>query len=167
MLRTGSYGTCTTSLAKSIVYNSNSSCLTDSVVIYLFFLIGNRTIRTHICTLGASVAKKLVRMCGTWVGGQLVFARRPIAFTAAAPACATVSRNILWSLADTGKENTSCRGLYRTKLCMCFCEEVVGINTCGKLVAIFLTSLFGSMAAARTTISASIRICLFSSRSEA
>ena len=126
------YGTCAAALAKSIVYYCNSSCFTDSVVIYLFFLIGNSTIWTHICTLRASIAKKLIRVSGTWIGCQLVLCKKADCLYCCCTSLCYCFRNVLRSLAYTRKENTSCRRLYRTKLCVCFCKEIVGINACGK-----------------------------------
>ena len=66
-------------------------------------------------------------------------------------------RDILRSLADTGKEHTGGGGLYRTKLRMSLGEEVVGIDAGGQHGSqSFCTEGSGSMAAARTTISAFI-----------
>ena len=97
---------------------------------------------------------------------SLSFASSPMAFTAAAPAWATVSgisfgpwhtpdRKIP-AVGDSTGRSFACASVRKLLVSM------LAVN----MVAIFLTPGFGSMAVARTTISASFKICLLSRRSE-
>ena len=66
-------------------------------------------------------------------------------------------RNILWSLAHAGQEDTRCWGFYRTQLCMGFSQEIVGINACCQHGCnLYVHPDSAQWQLARTTISASI-----------
>ena len=96
---------------------------------------------------------------------SLSFARSPMAFTAAAPAWETVSGMSLgpWhtpdrkipAVGDSTGRSLGCASVRKLLVSM------LAVS----MVAIFLTEGSGSMAVARTTISASMRICLLSMRS--
>ena len=100
------------------------------MVIHLFFFICNRTIRADICASGTSITQKLICLSGTRIGHQFVFCQKSNGFDCCRTGLCYCFWNIFWSLTYTGQENTCCRRFYRSEFCMCFCQEVVRIDTC-------------------------------------
>ena len=64
----------------------------------------------------------------TWICQKLILCQKSDCLDCCRAGLGYRLGDILWSLAYTGEKYTCCRRLYRTKLCMGFCQEVVGIN---------------------------------------
>ena len=118
----------TAALAECAVDCCHPANLTDSVVVDFFFLIGDCSIGAYVCTGRAAVAEQLIRFCCACVGAELILGEKANGFDCCRAGLGYGLRDILRSLADTGKEHTGGGGLYRTKLRMSLGEEVVVVD---------------------------------------
>ena len=93
-------------------------------------IISDGTVRTYIGTCGTSVTQESVALSCAGVGLEVILGKEADNLNGCSTCLGNCLRDILRSLSHTGQEDTCRRRLYRTKLSVSFCKEVVVIDTC-------------------------------------
>ena len=99
---------------------------------YLYVIVGDSTVRTYIRTGRASVTQERIALCGAGIGLKLILCKETYYLNSSSAGLGNSLRDILRTLSHTGQEDTCRRRLYGTELSMCFCKEVIIIDTCSE-----------------------------------